>query len=203
VLPWDIIDGGKASFSTRVRQEPAEEWTLPPKRQRENARQALPRRVIRFGSSRCRRFDRRHDHNRTVFFYRSTRDGRRASNPRTRGISSRIGPVRWRPRLTQQREAPSLAVDAVLPRRKRDVAPGAPSAASLPDGKADQLESIERPLGEMELGVRELARRVASVVWRNLDGHGGFSFRLFTGVPSRRVPDAWIPFVGVSCCANG
>jgi hypothetical protein len=40
VLPWDIIDGGmkesffRAEFDKSVRAE----WTLPPKRQRENAR---------------------------------------------------------------------------------------------------------------------------------------------------------------------
>jgi radical SAM superfamily enzyme YgiQ (UPF0313 family) len=40
VLPWDIIDGGmkhdffRAEFDKALR----EEWTLPPKRQRENAR---------------------------------------------------------------------------------------------------------------------------------------------------------------------
>jgi radical SAM superfamily enzyme YgiQ (UPF0313 family) len=38
VLPWDIIDGGmKASFfKSELRKGYAEEWTLPPKRQKEN-----------------------------------------------------------------------------------------------------------------------------------------------------------------------
>ncbi len=40
VLPWDIIDGGmKASFfKTEYDKALREEWTLPPKRQRENAK---------------------------------------------------------------------------------------------------------------------------------------------------------------------
>jgi radical SAM superfamily enzyme YgiQ (UPF0313 family) len=40
ILPWDIIDGGmKASFfRTEFQKAQREEWTLPPKRQRENLR---------------------------------------------------------------------------------------------------------------------------------------------------------------------
>jgi hypothetical protein len=40
VLPWDIIDGGmKASFfHAEFDKSLREEWTLPPKRQQENAR---------------------------------------------------------------------------------------------------------------------------------------------------------------------
>jgi len=40
VLPWDIIDGGmKASFfHAEYDKSLREEWTLPPKRQKENAR---------------------------------------------------------------------------------------------------------------------------------------------------------------------
>jgi hypothetical protein len=40
VLPWDIIDGGMKSAFYRSEFEKAirEEWTLPPKRQKENAR---------------------------------------------------------------------------------------------------------------------------------------------------------------------
>jgi hypothetical protein len=40
VLPWDIIDGGmKASFfHSEFDKSLREEWTLPPKRQQENAR---------------------------------------------------------------------------------------------------------------------------------------------------------------------
>ncbi len=39
VLPWDIIDGGmKASFfQSEFRKSLREEWTLPPKRQKENS----------------------------------------------------------------------------------------------------------------------------------------------------------------------
>ena len=40
VLPWDIIDGGmKASFFRNEYEKAIrEEWTLPPKRQQENAK---------------------------------------------------------------------------------------------------------------------------------------------------------------------
>jgi hypothetical protein len=40
VLPWDIIDGGMKSAFFRSEFDKAlrEEWTLPPKRQKENAR---------------------------------------------------------------------------------------------------------------------------------------------------------------------
>ncbi|NOT25388.1 MAG: radical SAM protein [Acidobacteria bacterium] len=40
VLPWDIIDGGMKSefFRSELEKSLREEWTLPPKRQRENAR---------------------------------------------------------------------------------------------------------------------------------------------------------------------
>jgi hypothetical protein len=40
VLPWDIIDGGLKApfFRTEMEKALREEWTLPPKRQRENAR---------------------------------------------------------------------------------------------------------------------------------------------------------------------
>ena len=58
---------------------------------------------------------------------------------------------------TQQREAAALAVHAVLPRRERDVP--AAAAAALPDREADQLESGERAVGEVEFRVGELARQ--------------------------------------------
>jgi hypothetical protein len=40
VLPWDIIDGGMkdAFFRSELEKGYREEWTLPPKRQQENAR---------------------------------------------------------------------------------------------------------------------------------------------------------------------
>ena len=40
VLPWDIIDGGMKDdfFRTEFNKSLREEWTLPPKRQKENAR---------------------------------------------------------------------------------------------------------------------------------------------------------------------
>jgi hypothetical protein len=44
VLPWDIIDGGMKDGFFRAEADKAmrAEWTLPPKRQRENARLLLP-----------------------------------------------------------------------------------------------------------------------------------------------------------------
>jgi hypothetical protein len=40
VLPWDVIDGGMkaAFFQSEYDKGLREEWTLPPKRQQENAR---------------------------------------------------------------------------------------------------------------------------------------------------------------------
>src|SRR5437867_255306 len=64
-----------------------------------------------------------------------------------------------RPELTlQEREAPPLAVDRVLPRRERDV-PAAP-AAPLPDREADQLQAGEDTVTEVQLGIGELSGRV-------------------------------------------
>jgi hypothetical protein len=55
----------------------------------------------------------------------------------------------------QQREAPALAVHAVGPSREGDVATAAPA---FPHTEANQLHAFQRPAGEMQLGVRELAR---------------------------------------------
>jgi hypothetical protein len=40
VLPWDIIDGGMKTsfFKNELQKSFNEEWTLPPKRQKENSR---------------------------------------------------------------------------------------------------------------------------------------------------------------------
>ena len=40
LLPWDIIDGGMKTtfFKSEFEKALREEWTLPPKRQKENAR---------------------------------------------------------------------------------------------------------------------------------------------------------------------
>ena len=48
-------------------------------------------------------------------------------------------------RGAQQREAPSLSVYRVLPRRERDVPPGARS--TLPNRKPDQLQALELTFG--------------------------------------------------------
>ena len=88
------------------------------------------------------------------------------------GLQHQVADAVLRGRLAdrpQQREAAAFAVDGVLARREGDVAavPGAP----LPDGKADQLQAVEQALGEMQLGVRQLSRRVPLVVRRDLDHH--------------------------------
>src|SRR6187401_688610 len=71
---------------------------------------------------------------------------------------------------TKQREASPLAVDRVLPRRKRHTA--SVPVAPFPYREADQLETLERPVFEMNFGFGQLARRIALVVWRDLDSHG-------------------------------
>ena len=70
---------------------------------------------------------------------------------------------------TQQRVRATLAVDRVASRRKRDVASFA--VAPLPDRKPHQLEPLERSLRKVQLRIRELARRVAPLVGRDLDRH--------------------------------
>ena len=62
----------------------------------------------------------------------------------------------------QQREAATVTIDDVLARREGDVATA--TAAPLPDHEANQLDSFESAVGEMQLGIRELAGRVAFVV---------------------------------------
>src|SRR5829696_597458 len=69
---------------------------------------------------------------------------------------------------TQQRKAAALTIDGVLACRERDVA--ATTAATLPDGEADQLQAVELSVGEMQLGIREFAWGVAFVVRRDFDG---------------------------------
>jgi hypothetical protein len=64
--------------------------------------------------------------------------------------------VRDRP---QQREAPALAVDRVLPRGERHVPPGA--AAALPDRGPDQLEAGQRTVAGVQLRIAEFAGRIA------------------------------------------
>src|SRR5262245_47841830 len=59
----------------------------------------------------------------------------------------------------QQREAATLTIDGVLPRRERDVP--ATTAAALPDAEADPLQAFEFAVGEMQLGIGEFGGRVA------------------------------------------
>jgi len=70
----------------------------------------------------------------------------------------------------EQRKAAAVTIDDVLACREGDVAaPAAP--APFPDAEADQLQAFERAVGEMQLGIREFAGRVAFVVRRDFDDY--------------------------------
>jgi hypothetical protein len=69
----------------------------------------------------------------------------------------------------QEREAPALAVHRVLARRERDVASA--SAATLPDGEPDQLQTVEHAPVEMQFRVGHLARRIRTRGRHNLHCH--------------------------------
>src|SRR5207244_13096223 len=74
-------------------------------------------------------------------------------------------------RGTQQCEAAPLAIDRVAARRERDVS--AASGPAFPHGKANQLQAVEEPFGEMQFGPRELAGQRVLVAWCNeFDDHG-------------------------------
>src|SRR6266545_1143766 len=70
---------------------------------------------------------------------------------------------------TKQREAATFTIDRVLARRERDVA--AVATATFPDGEPDQLQAVEYAVGEMQLGIREFAGRVAFVVRDDFHDH--------------------------------
>lgn len=63
---------------------------------------------------------------------------------------------------SEERKAAALAVHGVLSGGERDGATGA--GAALPDSEANQLESGEDAVDEVELDVGQLSRRVALVV---------------------------------------
>src|SRR5262245_28822292 len=62
----------------------------------------------------------------------------------------------------QQSERSTFTTSRVLTLREGD-AP-AVAATSLPDGKADQLQSVEFAAREMQFGVSQLARCLATIV---------------------------------------
>jgi hypothetical protein len=88
--------------------------------------------------------------------------------PPRRPRESRRGPrsARHVPDRPKQREAPTLAIEAVLPGGESD---GAVSVTALPHREADQLQAGERSVGEVQLRVRELSRGIARVVQDDLD----------------------------------
>src|SRR5687768_444049 len=71
---------------------------------------------------------------------------------------------------TQQREAPALSVNGVLPGGERDVTP---SRTSFPDGEADELEPVQRAgVGfEDHFRVGELPWGIARGVRKDPYGH--------------------------------
>src|SRR5438093_1473622 len=69
----------------------------------------------------------------------------------------------------QQRKGATFTVHGVLARREGDVATA--TAATLPDGEADQLQACELAVAEVQLGIGEFAGRVAFVVRCDLDDH--------------------------------
>ena len=81
------------------------------------------------------------------------------------GVPNRLLRVYVPIRGTQQREAPALSVDGVLPGRERDVAP---SRTPFPDGEADELEPVQRAgvgfedhfrVGELPWGIARSVRK--------------------------------------------
>ena len=90
----------------------------------------------------------------------------------------------------QQRKAAALAVDGVLPRGKRDVPRAA--APALPDAEAYELEPSRAPVGEVQLGVRQLPRGLPFSLGVILTTMSGLrNGRVRTGTAPR--PDARVP----------
>ena len=181
LLPWDIIDGGmkQAFFRNEFEKSTRAEWTLPPKRARENrsssrrcsaggfpgAAKASTGRyavwAVSLGrvsaeAAGCRRIPGRLL--RLVL-------GERLQDQRAQRLLR--GRVDDRP---QQREAAALAVDREAAGRERDVAPAA-AAARLPDREADQLQAVEDALVEEDLRIGDLADGRGRITRKNADHH--------------------------------
>ena len=172
VLPWDIIDGGMKDTFFRAEAEKSmkAEWTLPPKRQKENARLlAVLHDVAESPVSRLRSP------------VHGLVRGSRVLRIRV-GSLFEVG-VRLQHHLAnavlfggvavggaEQREGPALAVDRVLTRRKCDVA--AAAGSPLPHGEANQLHAFERAFGEVDLRIGKLAGRVVLVIRCDSYDHG-------------------------------
>jgi len=100
--------------------------------------------------------------------------GERFENELTNGAVGCSGDC-W----AQQRETSALTVDAVLARWKRHIA--ARAGAAFPDREADQLQSGEDAILEVQFGLRELSRGVAAVTRdepRNFGSKIGSKWRL-------------------------
>ena len=70
----------------------------------------------------------------------------------------------------EQCKAPSLAIDRERPCGERDVA--TVPASTLPDGEANQLQSSQRAVDEMQFGLSQLSGRVVLLVRRDFHDHG-------------------------------
>ena len=66
----------------------------------------------------------------------------------------------------EQCEAAAFSVDRILTRGEGDVTAG--STLSFPDAEPNQLQSRQRSVDEVELGVGQLPRRVSLLVAQNL-----------------------------------
>ncbi len=162
VLPWDIIDGGMKTsfFQSEFRKALREEWTLPPKRQKENLK-LLP--VARLDAAvRLRAAPLHPAEASAASVSNSPYACRIRSRIRFWAVVSPIGRRRAKLRRSPLTENCRAG--------KRDVA--AVAGLALPDREANQLQSFERSREEVQLGVRQLAWRVALVVRYDLDGHG-------------------------------
>ena len=156
VLPWDIIDGGmKASFfRSEFDKGLREEWTLPPKRAAGKPRSSF-RSSIRYRSGITPYAAHR------ARLALVLRDRRRRIRSRTRSCavaspSGRSSAKLRRSPLTEYWRAGNVTLRP-LPVLRSQIR------------KANQLQPVERPVGEVQLRVGQLARRIALVVRHDLD----------------------------------
>ena len=149
-LPWDIIDGGMKDsfFRAEFTKAQAGRMDLAREAARGRPQPVADDRLI--GASGCQR---------RLLFVLDVRLKDQITNSSVRG---RVG---YRP---QQRETPSLTVDRVLSCGERDVSTALPT---FPNPKSDQLQSFQRPVREVQLCIRQLAWRIASVIRHDRDNH--------------------------------
>ena len=170
VLPWSIIDGGmkESFFRNELDKSLREEWTLAPEARRRK-REAARDRAIGARAVGMRRSDRAIIDRPPRQCYSATASCSSCSAIR---LQDQIAQPVLRRRIgnrPKQRETPPFAVDRILPRRKRDVP--AVAVAPLPYREADQLQTLEVAVFEVNFGFGELARRSALVVRCDFHSH--------------------------------